>query len=55
MAVQKNIGKNTLGDNKKMEVDLTYTHPEHIAYWLNIDAFKKDQYEPEPTQLSGTV
>ena len=30
MAVQKNIGKNTIGDNKKMEVDLkTYNRSTH--------------------------
>ena len=39
----------------KDEAHLTYTHPDHIAYWLNIDAFKKDQYEPEPTQLSVQI
>ena len=30
MSIQKNIGKNTIGDNKKMEVDLkTYNRSTH--------------------------
>lgn len=39
----------------KDEAHLTYTHPDHIAYWLNIDAFKKDQYEPQPPQFPSTL